>query len=237
MLLTHGARPDDSPDGFDLDEGYSTPLLMAAREGHVGIVRLLLDAGASAGRRLSTTSTGNTALLQAVKHHQVGAFDALVQAGADLEIPDIDGSTALHAAAESPHNDAILRRLLELGANVDRENRKGLTPLYLAVELGDNVMTDMIVSAGGDVNRALLSVSAGGDVTWSAFFSRRRSTSDGGAMTRTLLEYGADVNTTRDGDGNTPLHLASQKGLIEIVQVLLEAGGDETALNGEGKTP
>ncbi|CAM9767201.1 unnamed protein product, partial [Hapterophycus canaliculatus] len=256
------------------DEDYCTPLLLAAKAGDDEMVRLLLDAGASAGRRLSvekprveepgsedghftdvetmktesaldlaaigghvdtinaiiehdplsinsvTESTGNTALLYAVKHDQLGALTALAEAGADLEVRDEDGNTALHIAIISPLCDTILPELLRFGAKVNPTNRDGLTPLCLAVEEGHGAATHLLVSSGADVNVSLLNVSTLDD-----------------AMMRTLLGYGADVNTKRAKDGNTPLHLAAQDALSENVEFLLEAGGDETAVDSAGKTP
>ena len=45
-----------------------------------------------------------------------------------------------------------------------------------------------------------------------------------------LLEFGADPNA-RDSDGNTPLHLASKNGHLEIVEILLDRGVDVNARN------
>ena len=45
-----------------------------------------------------------------------------------------------------------------------------------------------------------------------------------------LLELGADPNA-RDSDGNTPLHLASQNGYVEVVEILLDCGVDVNARN------
>lgn len=273
LLLEHGAKPDDVPDDSKWDKN-STPLLIAARNGHAGIVRLLLDAGASASRRLSVNrtithdrygwdqegitvetesaldlaaigghvdiietiierdpslvnsiaeSTGNTPLLYAVEHRQFGAVDALLEAGADIKACGKISMTALHVTARCPDFERTMRTLLRRGAEIDAEGHKDITPLGVAVQRGNSVGINMLLSAGADVNKSLLAVS-------------RLSNSETN-MIRTLLEHGADVNTTRAHDGSTPLHLASKEGLSENVKVLLEAGGDETVVNAEGKAP
>ena len=53
---------------------------------------------------------------------------------------------------------------------------------------------------------------------------------------RDLLNYGADVHTTTN-DGNTPLHLAAQRGHAIITGLLLEKGADVDAVNLAGETP
>ena len=58
---------------------------------------------------------------------------------------------------------------------------------------------------------------------------------DGSAL-RLLLERGADVNSRADDDGCTPLHRASEHGVLQIVRLLLEHGADIGAVNRNGKT-
>ena len=41
-----------------------------------------------------------------------------------------------------------------------------------------------------------------------------------------LLELGADVNSMSTVDGNSPLHLATRRGKLDLVMLLLERGGD-----------
>jgi hypothetical protein len=59
------------------------------------------------------------------------AVSRLLQDGADVNLAQADGATALHWAAY--HRDADLTlQLLEAGANVAAANRNGSTPLWLA---------------------------------------------------------------------------------------------------------
>lgn len=52
----------------------------------------------------------------------------------------------------------------------------------------------------------------------------------------TLLRLGLDVNAT-NMDGDTPLHLASRHGRLDIAQCLVEAFPDEILRNNRGMTP
>ena len=268
-LLRRGAEPD--PCGvFAYDEHSSTPLLLAARAGHAGVVGLLLDAGASAYRRLQSDdtvdengsltvetesaldlaaigghvnvikaicqrepsivngataeSTGFTALHYAATHNQIGSIEALAAVGADLEAQDdVLGGTALFAAVESPDcRAATLLALLRHGASVDPVRFGDETPLHVAVEAGNEVAVKTLLSAGADPSLCLLSAS---------------TACYGVTTVCDLLRHGADVKTRRAFDGNTPLHLAAERCILDTVDALLRAGADETAVNGLGLTP
>ncbi len=51
-----------------------------------------------------------------------------------------------------------------------------------------------------------------------------------------LISLGADVNAVGDL-GNTPLHEASSRGLVEIILKLVAAGAKTTSRNEFGQTP
>lgn len=51
-----------------------------------------------------------------------------------------------------------------------------------------------------------------------------------------LLEGGADVGL-QDNAGQSPLHLASSRGHVNVVRVLLAGGADALAQDKDGRTP
>jgi hypothetical protein len=55
------------------------------------------------------------------------------------------------------------------------------------------------------------------------------------ATVRTLLAMKAEINFTLSG--TTPLHMATEKGYSNIVQLLIEHGADLLAKNAQGQTP
>ena len=52
-----------------------------------------------------------------------------------------------------------------------------------------------------------------------------------------LLQNGALVNKTAGGIAETPLHMASGMGHLEVVKILLAHGADGNAKNALGRTP
>ncbi len=112
------------------DENGLTPLHLAARYGTTEAVPILLDAGANP---MARSLHGETPLHWATTREVV---TALLQAGADLEARDKYRGTPLHRAAELSNNPAVIKVLLDAGANTAARNAAGKTPWDL-VQVND----------------------------------------------------------------------------------------------------
>lgn len=223
LLLCRGADPSLC------DNQGQTPLTLAARQGHVGVVQIMLDwiqdQESNTARTLleHADSEGWTALRSASWGGHNEAVKMLLEAGAEVDGCDPDGRTALRAAAWGGHEE-ILLTLLGHGAKVDSMDHEGRTPLIAAAYMGHKEAVEILLDAGAEVNladgdgRTALSV-ASLCVPSAAGGSRH------GEVVSLLLERDADPEH-KDKDGMTPLLLASYEGHEEVVELLLEAGAD-----------
>ena len=64
-------------------------------------------------------------------------------------------------------------------------------------------------------------------------FDRQMDTPE---LVRFLLNQKAHI-LVHDKNGNTPLHLSTARGQVEVAQLLIENGADVNAQNDEGSTP
>lgn len=93
--------------------------------------------------------TGETALHISVKAHNDNWVGFLLNKGANTEIKDREGNTALHDAALMGDPTAMAY-LISMKAKVDATNNNGETPLILAVHRKDIDLVRQLVEAGAD---------------------------------------------------------------------------------------
>ncbi len=101
------------------------------------LARWLVSQGADLG---ATDTWGNTPLHRRARSWR-GRIGLLLELGADPNAATASIGTPLHAAADSKHADHA-RQLLAHGADVDRCNEEGLTPLGLALRGCSNAELD-----------------------------------------------------------------------------------------------
>src|SRR5262249_28603786 len=90
-------------------------------------------------------------LADALMNGNRSAVRALLQKKADVNAPQVDGTTALHWAVRADDLETA-DLLIRAGANVNAENRDGVTPMLLAALNGNVTMLDRMIKAGASVN-------------------------------------------------------------------------------------
>jgi ankyrin repeat protein len=167
-------------------------------------------------------------LIDAVKGGDQRAIDALLRAHADVNAPQVDGTTAVHWAA---HNGdlATVDRLIGAGANVGAANRYGVAPIWLAAQNGHGRVVEALLRAGADPNTTR--GSSGETVLMIAARSGQVE------VLQRLIAHGADVNVKDAIRGQSALIWAAGEGHAGAVRVLAKAGADLEIRSSSEMTP
>lgn len=233
MLIKAGSGIDDH------DKESKTPVQVAVLNSSMRALEPLLDQGADAN--LSSRYDGST--------------------------PE-DGKTALFYAIDPKYckgprrSTAIVRLLVQHGADVNKMDGGSLPALHLAARNGSVSLAQLLLDHGAKINpqitssMLLLAVKEhrkqmvawllarganvnhrGQDNETSIYGAIRASqATDDTSIVRRLLDAGANINC-EDAVGLTPLHLAIDLGWTEIIKMLIERGADIHARDDRGQTP
>jgi ankyrin repeat protein len=233
---------------------HQTPLMWAAAapKNAGAMVKLLLAKGADVKPRALYTDWpsqitsepraqyrpvgGLTALLYAARDGCYDCVEALIGAGADVNVPTPEGVTALMLALDNDHND-VAKLLLERGASPHLWDWWGRTALYIAVDRkesagptggrGARAVAERRGASAGVSSMDIIKTLLAADVDPSPQLNFHRP-SRGGNSGRFIDPL---LNT-----GCTPLLRATMAGDSEVVRALLAKGADPN-INAMGLTP
>jgi ankyrin repeat protein len=204
------------------------------------MIALLVKAGGDLNAR---GREGLTPLASATWTGTAQTAVALLEAGAktDLVLPEwmAGRGTLYHLVVEKLEVDkdgapelSLLRALLKHGADVNRPDEFGQTPLHSACYRSGPLKGEMaLVLLAGGADPKLRDDNGVTPLHNAADADRPR-------LVRELIRKGADVNS-KDRFGNTPLHHACWvfTGDSGVLEALLKAGADIHAKNEDGKEP
>jgi len=157
-LLSKCNAPIEQKGLFEvLDEGVShsvTPLWCAAVSGKLAVVKVLLRHGADVN---SVSDSGSTPVRSAcyivrpgVTTSHMEIIRALVEAGADIQMPNHFGGTCLINSVQSPE---LVDYLIKHGADVNAEDVQHKTALHYAVQEHRLDTTKVLLDHGADPMR------------------------------------------------------------------------------------
>jgi ankyrin repeat protein len=166
------------------------------------------------------------------------AVRAALARKADVNAPQVDGTTALHWAVRADDGE-MADLLIRAGARASVANREGMTPMQLAAANGSPAMIVRLVKAGADPNAPLTEY---GDTA--LMMAARTGKTD---AIDVLLEGGVKINAAETWGGTTALMWAAAERHPAAVKALIDHGADVNArskfvaaANGrgfEGRTP
>jgi len=222
----------------------STPFMYAVLYSNAATLQLLLKQGADPNRKNDANAT---ALMWAATDLEKTRL--LVEHGADVNARSNEMRTPLMIAARRPGNAAVVKFLLERGANVNPNPRPATesSPLLEAASSGESAGMELLLARGTDAKgvgqQALtmaitLQCSRCVDLLVAKNLDRKAYSlalpdisflGDVNSV-RLMLDHGADVNAF-DPLGRTPLMYAAASDTLalDVVKLLIERGADVNA--------
>lgn len=191
----------------------------AARSGNTPLTGLLADAGASAQDPRALVEALNMAIFE----NKLDVAEDLLAREVDVNVRSPSGTTPLFVAAMMGR-EALVRRLLDLGADPDAGREEGDSTLARAATMGHVAIVRTLLDAGADPKTR-------GE--WGRTpvlelvhdYGRNPMASPGGVpeCLRMLIAAGADLDA-RDDEGCTALAVAAAAGHEDLAAILRAAG-------------
>lgn len=225
--LANGA--DINGKGANLDY---PPLVVAAGDGLVKMVKLLLRRGAdidvAAPRNVPCCSehgcgklrvtSGTTALHKAVKNGRLEVVRLLLRSGGAPNVVDSEGGTPLHVARFHGRADVVVtaNTLLDAGADPLLPDAIGRLAIHFAARLGHtDLLNVLLLKAPTTLNNA---TADGFTPLWFAVINGRQ------CMVLHLLRLGAQQPVGLETQSTCPLVAAVNENHPEVLRILLDHG-------------
>jgi ankyrin repeat protein len=249
---------------FQLPKGGWTALMYAARQNAMDAAAALADVHADLNA--TTKQEGTTALQIAVINIHYDLANLLLEKGADPNVVDNSGMTALYAAVDmrAPANmltrpepklhdklDAIgiVKSLLAHGANPNIQLKKPIIGRHQNL-VGDGQLTEgstALARAAKASDIALMKVLLDGGADATLTLANRSTTAilaAGGQArepealeaVKLLVDHGVDVNAFNT-NGQTIVHIAAQRGQNSMIEYLASKGAKLDRRDKQGRTP
>nr|XP_051688428.1 putative ankyrin repeat domain-containing protein 20A3 isoform X31 [Oryctolagus cuniculus]XP_051688429.1 putative ankyrin repeat domain-containing protein 20A3 isoform X32 [Oryctolagus cuniculus]XP_051688431.1 putative ankyrin repeat domain-containing protein 20A3 isoform X34 [Oryctolagus cuniculus] len=190
----------------DVDHKSRTALHWACAKGHQDMVAFLIS------RRClldPQDKRAATPLIKAVQCPAENCATLLLDHGADPNIEDEIGNTALHYAAYGG-NTRMAEKLLSSNADIEKKNETGLTPLLVAIQQNQESMVKFLILQNADV------FAIDNLHRTSLMFAGWYNTED---IVHMLLELGVDV-LSEDIAGHSARDYALQKRSMQNYQLI-----------------
>ena len=227
--IVNGENAPDNEDGpnveaeshhihMDLSTAYTRPFYKAVQHDDIATLKAMLPSSTEEREKFldaRDSTTGASALHEAVRRGNLDVVDMLLEAGAKPDSTDHYGYAPLHSAARN-NQVSIVQSLVNHGANVNISNSLARTPLKAAGLHASKEAALLLVESGADVRKDSPHVQM--LIKWAAELGNIH-------VIRQLVPLGPAF-MLKGGNGRNAFEVARDEGHEEIAQFLLKAMDD-----------
>uniref|UniRef100_A0A7N9AZM3 E3 ubiquitin-protein ligase MIB2 n=1 Tax=Mastacembelus armatus TaxID=205130 RepID=A0A7N9AZM3_9TELE len=214
------------PDKVDIKNQGKTALQVAAHQGHMEVVKALLQANSSIEVK---DEDGDTALHYTAFGNQAEIARLLLSKGANVNLLNNSMCTALHIAVNKGFTD-VVRVLTEHSADVNLQDSYGDTPLHDAIAKDfRNIIEILAVVPNIDFTQQ----------NHRGFNLLHHAALKGNKLaTEKILARARQLVDVKKEDGFSALHLAALNNHRDVAEILIKEGrGDINIRNNRNQTP
>ena len=212
-LVFETSTVSNDPDVANVDK--QTALHMACMNGHKGTAEWLLTR-ANCNPNLRDKD-GNTPLHTASRNGHLECVKLIVETRVDLNIRNKNKQTAIFMANVNGHSDIVEWLLTRANCNPNLRDKDGNTPLHTASHNGHLECVKLIIETSTvrvDLNLRNINKQT----------ALHLASENGHKNIAEYLLTRSKCNPNiQDDDGNTPLHIATWKGDLELVKLVVES--------------
>ncbi|KAL8838838.1 MAG: hypothetical protein Q9170_001960 [Blastenia crenularia] len=197
-----------------------------------GMIDILLNKGFNANDQCPVS--GQSSLMVAAWHGNVGAVNLLISYEADTSAVDKDGLCVIHYACVGNHQE-ILHVLRAVQVDWNRrgvftfasQRKSGVSPFHIAATLEDIGILEYFIDEGLVSDIDMTTQDSDTALSLATWFKRSRNIAS-------LLSRNADPTIRSARDGECPIHLATRLGYKTIVSSILQYQCDTAIRNASG---
>ncbi|XP_065355557.1 E3 ubiquitin-protein ligase MIB2 [Calliphora vicina] len=217
---------DAHPDQVNVMSGGKACIQVAAHQGFVDIVKLVISKGANVN---VVDKEGDSALHYAAFGNQPDTMRILLQNNANINFLNASHCSALHICAhkKTPH---CVRELLSFGADVNIQDSYGDTALHDAIGKENTEVVELLCNAPNlDFT---MKNNRGFNVLHHAALKGNL------VAAKRILQLSRQLINVKKDDGFAALHLAALNGHAQVVETLIKDGQAEIDIrNNRRQTP
>jgi ankyrin repeat protein len=219
-----------------------TPLFLACEEGHVGIVKMLINQDncmidvldvegngllhATCGKSCLIANYEGQDMLYSTENGRIEIIGILMGKSSDVNVLNNEGQSVLHVACVCGDTE-IVDIQLRSNSNVNQCDKAKKTPFFIACKEGYIDIVSLLIESKCEIfhhslngQTVLHAVCSGDDRSNRNYLGLKTFTEGHKDILTLLIDKKCDVNIS-DNNTQTPLHIACYKGNVALVEILL----------------